>query len=77
MCHKHFMKESVRPWKRVRAQSLVAWCLRWMAAGQCLAATHKWERCCIEGVPPKGSEVCWSLLLLLLHVLEARWRCGS
>ena len=52
MCHTHFMEESVRPWKRVRVQCLVAWCLRWMPMGHWIAATHKWERSCIEGVPP-------------------------
>ena len=27
-------KERVRPWKRVRGQGLVAWCLPWIAVGQ-------------------------------------------
>ena len=47
-----FMEGRKRPWKRVRGQGLVAWCLRWIAVGQCLAATHTWKRSCIEGVPP-------------------------
>ena len=47
-------EERKRPWKRVRVQGLVAWCLRWITVGQCLAAAHKWGRSCIEGVPPKG-----------------------
>ena len=45
-------EERKRPWKRVRVQGLVAWCLRWITVGQCLAAAHKWGRSCIEGVPP-------------------------
>ena len=44
-------KESVRSWKRVRGQCLMAWCLRCMAVGQC-PATHKWGRRCIEDAPP-------------------------
>ena len=47
-------KESVRPWKRVRGQGLVAWCLRWIAVGQRLAATHKWGSCIVGVPPPKG-----------------------
>ena len=55
MCHTHFVEGRVRPWKRVRVQCLVAWCLRWMAAGQGPAATHKWERRRIlNAPPPKG-----------------------
>ena len=51
------------------AQCLVAWWLRCMPMGQCLAATHKWERSCIEGVPPpKGQRG----LLVAAAVVGAR-----
>ena len=51
------------------AQCLVAWWLRCMPMGQCLAATHKWERSCIEGVPPpKGQRG----LLVTAAVVGAR-----
>ena len=52
MCHTQFMEGSVCPRKRARVQCLVAWCLRCMPMGHWIAATHKWERSCIEGVPP-------------------------
>ena len=38
--------------KACEGQGLVAWCLPWIAVGQGPAATRKWGRCCIEGVPP-------------------------